>query len=98
MNTMMKVGYKNLKVNDFVVSYEDLKEMKYENLSIDLPVGFFNMIKEFANYMIDRLEDLDESLMMVWPINMENVKNETVYGEVLAVLKRSIDLKIRNRK
>jgi len=94
----MKIGYKNLKVNDFVVSYEDLKEMKYENLSIDLPVGFFNMIKEFANYMIDRLEDLDESLMMVWPINMENAKNETVYGEVLDVLKKSIDLKIKNRK
>ena len=98
MNTMMKIGYKNLKVDDFVVSYEDLKEMKYEDLLINQPVGFFDMIKEFAKFMVDRVEDLDESLTAVWPINMENAKNETVYGEVLDVLKKSIDLKIKNRK
>lgn len=102
MNTHTLVTeFKYLKIKDFEITYEDLRKLKFEEMEIDIPIEFFNMLQEFANYMIDRTKDLEldlGKLTTTWPIadiSFDPINNVNVYAEVLSVLKQTIELDLK---
>jgi len=110
LNTVI-VEYRNLKVNGIIITYEDLRKMKFEDIPIIMSPAYFmneetfKMFQNFSDYMIDRTKDLNpvlyDQLTFNWSTKIEDDMKEffniNMYDEMFDVLKRNVELSIKNR-
>lgn len=104
-NTII-IELKNLKINRWYLSYEDLTKMEYEDLRYKMLPETFEMFKKFSHYMVERTKDLDfdlyDPLVCNWAMNVENNMNESfdlgMYDEILNMLKKNVEKSIKNKE
>jgi len=110
LNTVI-IGYRNLKVNGIIIEYEDLRKMKFEDIPIIMSPAYFmneeifEMFQKFSDYMINRTKGLNpvlyDQLTFNWSTkigdDMKEFFNINMCDEMLDVLKRNVELSIKNR-
>jgi len=102
LNTVI-VEYRNLKVNGIIITYEDLRKMKFEDIPIIMSPAYFmneetfKMFQKFSDYMIDRTKDLNPVLYDQLTLNWLTKIEDDMYDDMYDVLKRNVELSIKNR-